>query len=134
MEWFDETGPNPEKSFTAKYRGICEDLQKEGNPLAEVVKSYEGGVTTDGAAQEFLFGNASCNALVDQKMKAYRDIGYLVGVKNMSQTAVEDKAEFVGVINEQYEKFLLQWTTYIAELARIKSKWNIKTRIQNGSG
>lgn len=89
-------------------------------------------MTTDGGVPQFLFGSKSCNALVDQKSSAYRDIGYLVGVKNMSDTAVEDKEEFVDKLNENYEKFLFQWTTYIGELARIKSKWNIKTRIQNG--
>lgn len=131
VEWFDETGPNAKNSFTAEYKAICQDLQTEKNPLREVVKVYSGGVTTDGAASEFLFGSDSCNALVDRKMKAYRSIGYLVGVKNMSDTAIEDKQVFVDKLNESYENFLLQWTTYIGELSRINSKWNIKTKIQN---
>jgi hypothetical protein len=65
-------------------------------------------------------------------MGAYRDMGYLIGLKNATESYQDDKATFVTELNTQYENFLMQWTVYIGELARIKSKWNIKTKTQNG--
>lgn len=131
MDWFDSTGPNSEKSFTSKYQKICQDVQSDGNPIGAVVKAYTGGVTTDGQTTEFLYDNNSCMSLVATKMAAYRDIGYLIGLKNINQTFIEDKEQFVDILNEEYQNFLMQWTIYVGELSRIKSKWNIKTKIQN---
>jgi hypothetical protein len=131
VDWFDMTGPNFEKSYTAKYQKICQDIQSEGNPINAVLRVYSGGVTTDGQTAEFLYDNNACMALVAKKVAAYRDIGYLIGLKNINQTFIEDKEKFIDVINEEYQNFLMQWTIYIGELSRIKSKWNIKTKIQN---
>ncbi len=130
VKWFDETGPDAEKSFSTKYRKICQDVQAEGNPIAEVVKAYSG-TTTEGQISEFLYGPSSCNALVSTKMAAFRQIGYLIGVKNTAQSFIEDKEKFADDLNDEYKNFLMQWTIYVGELSRIKSKWNIKTKIHN---
>lgn len=132
VDWFDETGVNADKSYTARYKQICKDLGNENNPVGAVVKAFTG-VTTDGTTGEFLYGENSCTQLVDQKKAAYRDIAYLIGIKNASDTIVEDKARFVDKLNDNYQNFLMQWTIYVGELSRIKSKWNIKTKTQNGS-
>ena len=110
---------------------ICQDLQSPNNPVSKVVRSFSGS-TTDGATSDFLYGGQGCIALVNAKMSAYRDMGYLIGLKNATESYKDDKATFVTSINAQYENFLMQWTLYIGELARIKSKWNIKTKTQNG--
>ncbi len=109
---------------------ICQDIQADNNPIAAVVKAYSG-VTTEGNIGEFMYGSKSCQNLVDTKMSAYREIGYLIGVKNTAQTYIEDKEKFIDKLNDEYQNFLMQWTIYIGELSRIKSKWNIKTKIQN---
>lgn len=53
-------------------------------------------------------------------------------MKNTSQTFIDDKEKFVDNLNDSYQNFMMQWTIYIGELSRIKSKWNIKTKTQNG--
>jgi hypothetical protein len=131
VDWFDATGPKAKDSFPAKYRAICQDLQSPGNPVAKVVNTFSWS-TTDSTTGEFLYGGQACLALVDAKMGAYRDMGYLIGLKNATESYQDDKATFVTELNTQYENFLMQWTVYIGELARIKSKWNIKTKTQNG--
>ncbi len=132
VNWFDETWPNAKDGFPMKYTDICSNLSTEWNPLREVVLSFSGGVSTDGNAGQFLFGASSCEALVKQKMSAYRTMGELIGTRNTVQSYTDDKDIFVDTLNENYQNFLMQWTIYIGELARIKSKWNIKTRTQNG--
>lgn len=130
VKWFDETGPDAENGFATKYRKICQDLQTDGNPVAEIVKAYSG-TTTEGQIGEFLYGPNSCNALVSVKMAAYRQIAYLIGLKNTNQAFIEDKEKFTDKLNDEYQNFLMQWTIYVGELSRITSKWNIKTKIHN---
>jgi hypothetical protein len=131
VDWFDATGPKAKDSFPAKYAAICQDLQSPDNPVTKVVNTFSWS-TTDGNTSEFLYDGDACLALVRAKMGVYRDMGYLIGLKNATQSYKDDKAIFVTSLNSEYEKFLLQWTIYIGELARIKSKWNIKTKTQNG--
>jgi hypothetical protein len=132
-DWFDETGPNSKTGFTAKYRAICTSLEP-GNPLFEAIKSskaFPTGVTTDGNASQFVQGGTACQNLVSRKVAAYRDMGSLIGTKNIVSAYMNDKEDYMNSINDNYQNFLMQWTIYIGELSRIKSKWNIKTKIQN---
>lgn len=77
VTWFDETAPGAENSFTTKYRDICHNLESDDNPVGAVVKSYSGS-DISGQTPEFLYGPNSCSALVDTKIAAYRQIGYLI--------------------------------------------------------
>jgi hypothetical protein len=64
-------------------------------------------------------------------MTAYRDMARLIGTQNTVQSYIADKDVFVDKLNQNYESFLMQWTIYVGELSRIKSKWNLKTKTQN---
>jgi hypothetical protein len=132
-DWFDETGPNSKTGFTPKYRAVCTSLEP-GNPLFEAIKSskaFPTGVTTDGNTSQFVQGGTACQNLVSRKVAAYRDMGGLIGTKNIVSAYMNDKEDYTNNINDNYQNFLMQWTIYIGELSRIKSKWNIKTKIQN---
>ena len=130
VEWFDMTGPKAQDSYPAKYLAVCQDLTNPDNPLAKTIRSL-GGATTDSAAGEFLYGGTACPRLVESKMAAYRDMGYLIGLKGATESYKDDKEKFIDSLNTEYQNFIMQWTIYIGELSRIKSKWNIKTKTQN---
>ena len=131
-DWFEQTSPDGGK-YPKKYEKICHDLASDGNPLFETVKAFSGSasVTTDGATAMFTASDSACTSLIERKIDAYQDMGELIGTKNIMKTYTDDKDMYTDTLKGEYEKFMMEWTIYIGELARIKSKWTQKTKIQN---
>ncbi len=58
-------------------------------------------------------------------------MAYLIGLKGATESYKDDKEKFVDSLNTEYQNFIMQWTIYVGELSRIKSKWTSKTKTQN---
>lgn len=117
---FDETSI-PEGKYPKKYRQICDQTIRN-----EAIKHF-GKISTDFDTKNFVAGQTACNILVDKKISAYRNTGWLLGESAVINSYRKDKHTYITKLKDLYEKFLNKWTIYIGQIGRIKSKWPSKT-------
>ena len=118
---FDTTAGN--ENYSTQYATICRSFSAEGNPLRSAILAF-GSVSTDVAP-----GNlAKCNALTNRKLSAYRAMGALFVMQNLSKTYENNRTGYIQLVRNEYVQFFRKWDSYISGLGRIKDKWNVKVK------
>ena len=69
-----------------------------------------------------------CRALTEKKLQAFKNMGKLIAMRNVSKTHENDRKEYIITLREEYVQFFRKWDSYIAGLGRIKDKWNVKVK------
>ncbi len=124
---FDETDNT--ESYPNKYKKICDSIVMKETSLYFTEKGTS--VTTDNHAQSFVVWEKDCQALVNRKMKSYKEAAWLLGESAVVKSYKNDKHTYMRKLKDQYEKFLMKWEQYIGQLKVIDSKWTtISKKVQ----
>lgn len=115
-----------QNSFFNRYKDICEKKVVEYS-MDFVQENWSGTLTTTNWIQDFLKDNNyswRCFALINNKLKAYEDIGYAVLKRNKVDSFSTNKKTFMDKIKDNYEKLLAKIDIYIWQFSRVNDKWN----------